>query len=407
MAINDFWYENLKSMGITESSPCYYITRAKDIKELPNGKMAIPQTSAIMNAFYLPYLYGDSQSWVASETLTESANIFPVNVNNLASPDGVKYGETVRTRIISIPDDLKNVELGTCQIFNTDGKDVGGNFKWQNEGKLHFYPYTYLQYIDNISNPITILPQWVTNPNDAKLKVRHALNLNGCYLLYVNGYRGDTTGFVNGVLTDGINIPVGSNPYVDWVMINQNKIENQRAMNNIGIVGGLVGGTIQAGASLATGNALGVVGGLGTMASGIVNAMKYEMNLMAEERDSMNQPSSIQNVSGNQAFFRQMSEGGIQFGMREVRYRYNEADLERIANYFHMYGYAQNRLMLPNYKSRKYWNYVRTSDVNIKCNGCPKEHLAILKMIFNNGVTVHHVERAEMHSVYNKDNVEI
>ena len=121
MAINDFWYENLKSMGITESSPCYYITRASDIKDLPNGKMAIPQTSAIMNAFYLPYLQGDSQSWVASDTLTDSANIFPVNVNNLASPEGVKYEETVRTRLISIPDELKNVELGTCQIFNTDG----------------------------------------------------------------------------------------------------------------------------------------------------------------------------------------------------------------------------------------------------------------------------------------------
>lgn len=407
MAINDFWYENLKSMGITESSPCYYITRAKDIKELPNGKMAIPQTSAIMNAFYLPYLYGDSQSWIASETLTESANIFPVNVNNLASPEGVKYGETVRTRIISIPDELKDVELGTCQIFNTDGKDVGGDFKWQNEGKLHFYPYTYLQYIDNISNPVTILPQWVTNSHQAKLKVRNALNLNGCYLLYVNGYRGDTTGFVSGVLTDGITIPVGSNPYVDWVMMNQNKIENQRTMNNIGIVGGLVGGTVQAGASLATGNVSGVVGGLGTMASGIVNAMKYEMNLMSEERDCMNQPSSIQNVGGNQAFFRQMEESGIQFGMREVRYRYYEHDLNRIASYFHLYGYAQNQLMTPNFKSRKYWNYVRTSDVNIKCNGCPKEHLAILKMIFNNGVTVHHVERAEMHSVYDKDNYEI
>ena len=63
--------------------------------------------------------------------------------------------------------------------------------------------------------------------------------------------------------------------------------------------------------------------------------------------------------------------------------------------------------MTPPITGRKYWNYVRTSDVNIKCNGCPKEHLAILKMIFNNGVTVHHVERAEMHSVYNKDNVEI
>ena len=412
MAINDFWYENLKSKGITESSPCYYITRAKDIKELSNGKMAIPQTSAIMNAYYLPYLYGDSSSWKVGSSLTQSeidggANIFPVNVNNLKSPEGVRYEETVRTRMVSIPDDMKDVELGTCQIFDRTGVDIGGDFKWQNEGKLHFYPYTYIQYIDNVSNPLTILPQWALNKNNSKLKVRHALNLNGCYLLYINGYRGDATGFVTGVLTEGISIPVGSNPYVDWMMLNQNKIENQRTLNNIGIVGGLVSGTIQAGASLATGNALGVVGGLTTMASGITNAMKYEMNLMAEERDSMNQPSSIQNIGGNQAFFRQMEQTGIQFGMREVRFRYYEHDLNRIASYFHLYGYAQNQLMIPNYKSRKYWNYVRTADVNLKCSSCPKQHLAILKMIFNNGVMVHHVERAGMHSVYDKDNVEI
>lgn len=407
MAIKDFWYENLKDKGITESSPCYYITRVKDIKELTNGKMAIPQTSAVMNAFYLPYLYSDSSGWVLGLGLNEEANIFEVNVDKLASPEGVKYGETVRTRIISIPDALKNVELGTCQIFNTNGKDVGGTFKWQNEGKLHFYPYTYLQYIDNISNPITILPQWVSNPNDAKLKVRHALNLNGSYLLYINGYRGDATGFVTGVLTEGITIPVGSNPYVDWLMVNQNKIENQRAMNNIGIVGGLVGGAIQTGASLATGNALGIVGGLGTMTSGIVNSMKYEMNLMSEERDGMNQPSSIQNVGGNQAFFRQMEESGIQFGMREVRYRYNESDLERIANFFHMYGYAQNKLMKPSFRGRKYWNYLQTQDCHLTVPNCPKEHLQQLKQIFDSGVTAWHHKNGEMFANYDKDNVEI
>ena len=409
MAVNDFWYENLKDKGITEGGVSYYITRAKDIKEMENGKLAIPQTSAIFNCFYLPYLDGESSSWVIGTALTDEAkgNILPVSVNNLKSPDGVKYGETVRTRLLSIPDDLKDVELGSCHIFDKSGCDIGGNFKWQNEGKLHFYPYTYLQYNDNISNPITIYPQYVDNPTEAKIKVRHALNIQGQYLLYVNSYRGDTTGFSSGVLTEGISIPTASNPYVDWYMANQNQIQNQRNMNAIGIVGGLVGGAVTVGASALTGNAIGVLGGVGQMTSGFINSAKYEMTLASQERDSQNQPSSVQNTSGNSAFFRQLASGGIEHGLRENRYRYNDADMTRIATYFHQYGYAQNKLMQPSFKGRKYWNYLQTSDCHLKVPNCPKEHLQQLKAIFDSGVTVWHKANGDMFENMDKDNVEI
>ena len=60
-----------------------------------------------------------------------------------------------------------------------------------------------------------------------------------------------------------------------------------------------------------------------------------------------------------------------------------EEYMERLGHYFHLYGHAQNKMMPPSISNRKYWNYVKTSDVHLKVNNCPKEHLQTLKAIFD------------------------
>ena len=81
--------------------------------------------------------------------------------------------------------------------------------------------------------------------------------------------------------------------------------------------------------------------------------------------------------------------------------------MNKIALFFHQYGYAQNKLMQPSFKGRKYWNYLQTADCYLKVNNCPKEHLQQLKQIFDSGVTVWHWSNGEMFENTEKDNVEI
>lgn len=60
---------------------------------------------------------------------------------------------------------------------------------------------------------------------------------------------------------------------------------------------------------------------------------------------------------------------------------------ESIDNYFTMYGYACNKVKMPNLNVRKYFTYVQTIDVNITGN-IPQDDLVKFKQIFNNGVTL-------------------
>ena len=64
-------------------------------------------------------------------------------------------------------------------------------------------------------------------------------------------------------------------------------------------------------------------------------------------------------------------------------------------------------MMTPNISNRKYWNYIKTADVHLKVDRCPKEHLQILKAIFDNGATVWNMANGNMYENLNKDNVEI
>ena len=73
-----------------------------------------------------------------------------------------------------------------------------------------------------------------------------------------------------------------------------------------------------------------------------------------------------------------------------------------------MYGYKQNKLMLPNIKSRYYYNYIKTIGINIRGYRIPRSHLEELRGIFDKGVTVWHIENnGVVVGDYSMDNYEI
>lgn len=62
---------------------------------------------------------------------------------------------------------------------------------------------------------------------------------------------------------------------------------------------------------------------------------------------------------------------------------------EKIDKYFDMFGYATNKMKLPNIIGRENWNYLKTSRINIVAN-IPQTDLKEIKDMFDNGVTLWH-----------------
>ena len=65
--------------------------------------------------------------------------------------------------------------------------------------------------------------------------------------------------------------------------------------------------------------------------------------------------------------------------------------LERLDNFFDLYGYACNKMKMPNLKTRQYWNYVQLQKPCIT-GSVPVEGMAIIKAAFARGVRLWHVD---------------
>ena len=133
----------------------------------------------------------------------------------------------------------------------------------------------------------------------------------------------------------------------------------------------------------------------------IVGGVTSVLNNEAKENDMKRLPDAI-TLGSSYDYELQKS-----IYLYEIEHQVNEQDMERIGLYFHQYGYAQNKIMSPTFTGRKYWNYLKTQDVRLKVANCPKSHLNQLKDIFNQGVTVWHVENGNMFENTEKDNVEL
>lgn len=383
---NDFLstvIEDQAGNNILSGNISYYIVGSTDLTDSsssnPNQHIYIPPVQEVMGCYFIPYMTLDD---FEHYQVTLKSKYLTYNEKNKYYYDNTD-GEIVR-RVYQMKT-LGKIVADFEPNFIT-GTDIGGNFKWQNEGKLWLAPYHYGCIADGISTPINYSLSMIdTSKPTQRIRLRTALNTQGMYQLYIEGYRGDTLGMVYNAVTPGNVLPTSNSAYLNYIANNQNQIKAQYMTQM------LSSGTN----ALTTMNPMSLVSG----AVGMVNTAIAETSKQADLKGS---GFTLNNV-GSDTLYR-MQQGDVLH--REV-FGLKERELSMIASYFHLYGYAQNQLMTPNFKSRKYWNYIKTQDVHLNCNSCPKEHLLKLKSIFDNGVTVHHVERTAMHSAYHKDNVEV
>ena len=401
MAVNDFTYEALSDRGVLSGELNYYMVLHYRLKAVGTGTTAIPPLNAVMSCFYYPYMTGevgvtqlsDRTVWKGCTTMTdvytwqyplvfvniesditkENGMVFDFVQTNVTTDTNSKAHVLQPEKILFIPSGEKDKVLFKFDAYPSKPSTVGGNsFTWKNESKCYQYPYRYLEFNDGLTEPFYVSPQHLKLKANNEFHVRHGLNAQGIYELYVKGYKGDDNGFYQAKQVNGIAVPINKDSYYNYM--NENKSQrNLFYLNSL--------------AQLCSGN--------------VVGAVSSVLNNEAKENDMKRLPDAITLGS---TYDYELQKSGYLY---EIEHQVNEQDMERIGLYFHQYGYAQNKIMQPSFGGRKYWNYLKTQDVRLKIPYAPKSHLNQLKAIFDNGVTVWHVENGNMFENTEKDNVEL
>ena len=343
-------------------------------------------------------------------------------------------------RIVGINTINKTIHTDQQPIIRVQ-KDSGGYW----DLKLQTYPYRYFILTDYMNEPLLIKPQLIANQNAIQIKIK-ASPISGKYRMSVDGYKGDNTGKLEGVNCNlTYNLPCCSSAYSEFYAMNgssfnqnvQNSLiqndttlrqntatvnlSNSQNMQSTALSGAssLVGMV----ASALTGNVGGVIGnGFGLANSALSryqSQQSTDLNLSqlnetakmkeneimsmknAKINDLINSPSSLK-TAGNDAVYNMMiNDRKIDL----IEYKITDPYMEKIDKYFKRFGYAYNDWNIPNVRSRKYFNYIKTNVCNItSTNMIPLEHLEEIKDIFNSGITFWHKDRGAQILNYNVKN---
>ena len=282
---------------------------------------------------------------------------------------------------------------------------------WQNESRLYNYPYSYALLCDHINQPFEIQYHLIPTQN-MEIYAKAFISDKGMYSLFVKGYKQDTNGTMEANINSApLDMPVSSSAYSQYsssqkasALFNmKTQIDNARAGGFQSVANGLLGVN-----PLSPLSALGA--GLNIGMSAYRTQMQIEQAIgqkSAMEKDLLNTPRAMVNSSSDIGFSLLNSNNKMEL----LRYRITDEYLQRLGDYFAMYGYKQSKMMVVDYRNRYYYNYIKTVGANItpaSWTGIPKAHLQELREIFNNGVTVWHMDREGVEFLnYDYDNYEV
>lgn len=405
-------------------------------------------------ALYLYYLNNDlDNDGTNSSVLSNMTGLVSVNYTPFLEPEDIELWQIPYDyeRFDKINSDvpalthacdvfrIASVEQGSKFIaqfspYNETGKTIGGKRNWKNEGKLYNSPYYQLEINDGINPPLLLRPEFC--PPIADLGVKTSISERCSYGLFVQGYKGDTHGFVEAMVSgDGAELPSTTSQWANWVATSKNQtnqnVQNAIAQSKLGEQYAVDSGNL----SLKTG-AISSIGGVigsalslnfgGALMNGVQGVGQYYQNKMnienAKAQGSLDRQNVIQSAMAQAKDMRTapntlLSQGanpiyGIRNNDRRLRlYRYGLTPeyAQRIGDYFALFGYKQNKMMKVDTRSRNYYNYVKMLQCNIKSNSIPNNYLEELQSIFEKGVRIWHVDRSNFKEVgnYEYDNYEV
>ena len=251
--------------------------------------------------------------------------------------------------------------------------------------KLLTYPYKYLSVSNNVGSLNTYRYENFEN-GIPKFILKGVMSIGGSIKLIPENYNGQTRNENEGLMLGKYpQFMWGNDVYTNW--LTQNAINVLGDFIDVGLTFtksgiSLVGGGPVAGTSYA-------FSGMQKIISNIGNIYKHSFA-----------PNTISGNASGGDINSSSSQNTFIISHNEIKPEYAEI----IDNFFEMYGYKINKLKVPETTSRKYWNYVKTIDINMEGN-IPETDLTELKKIFNTGVTIWHTDNMYNYSLNNHESI--
>lgn len=248
-----------------------------------------------------------------------------------------------------------------------DGKTVKNN-------KLYCYPYNFLYMTNNQGTASAFRYERFKDTSKIQFSITGVVSPDASAKIYPLNYNGLVLNYEQGLSMGGYpSCAWDADVYKLWLAQNQNQHQYSLTTSGLTIAGGIGAGV----ASGLTGNIMGAVGGIATA----IHGGQQIGSLMAQTRDMAIQPpqsrgsySSSVNVSAGKHTFTIIHKG------------VTPEQLDRLDNYFTMYGYKLNTVRKPNLCARPAFTYIKTVGSAITANLCT-EDLVKITSIFDRGVT--------------------
>lgn len=314
------------------------------------------------------------------------------------------------------------------------------------ESKLLMYPYSYVELVDGQGNTFDIKNEYL---DDTQINVRTftsgGLNSKQAHIVDHYRYTGVQLNYCRWELGNGIinsfpnNLTIIDDYSAAYLQGNANQLNtsinntiNQSNLNKVmqantslaSVKGGLISGISNIMGTTSTGALNGGLGaGVRGMSSATSNVGNMYSNILYNQAMTENTSlqsdltsekavanalakiEDIQNVADNVA----LQGGDVYFTFQNqyngycLVYKQISSEYIRILeDYFKKYGYAYNKIEVPNLHTRKSWDYIRTIDCNIYAN-INNESLNKIKDIFNTGVTIWHTTDVDNYNLNNDE----
>ena len=299
---------------------------------------------------------------------------------------------------------------------------------YNDEPILNVYPFCYYTLTDGFGNIKMIQPQFLPIREyngiaqyNLELKVKTNINHDSKYLLYINGYKSDYEGYIEGMVNKTpLVAPNKSSAYSNfWSRSSSsfttnyeiNKLENELTYEQT-TRGNMVNGVANGIGSLLSLNLGGAISNTANMINNQITANEnYNMSEYAIEQsynskiaDYVKTPSTVKTLGNNMTFERSIYGNGIVL----TRYQQTDTNRKKAKQYFKRYGYPYNQYTKnPCIRTRKAFNYIKFTNCNIHGGNIPQIHLVELKQIFENGITFWHLDRTTDIKNYEQDNSEV
>lgn len=282
--------------------------------------------------------------------------------------------------------------------------------------KLLTYPYCYMDVFNDQNEHEELRYELSTDVNGMRFKICGIMSPNPEVLLIPQNYDKTSNSPEKTLSLGGLpQIPYFNDSYKAWRALNYDQMavsrqitaqqvgfqkeelavaRNQNAMN---AAAGTAQNAISAFKQVAKGDILGAVGsgvgGVQSLANGAFELQKnriserasdyenYALKLRqsADESRARNLPNSphVGTTSGSFS----ISQKGFWYNKKSIREQY----AERIDKYFTMFGYAQNKVGIPNIHVRQYFTYIKTSGSCVS-GSIPQDDRDIIDTIFDRGI---------------------